>query len=145
MSLHFSEIFDYKGANVMHVARAGNLTTAGGILPANGVAVINVLCWVYLDNAADCVLNVATADDAAGTNTTALTENVPIWIQGVKQTAAKAVTFLSTLTADTYHSACIQVPANLVPADKYLITYLTAGNANNLVTAIAVNEDYYKG
>jgi len=142
---YLAETYNFKGENVLHVALAGNLTTYSGILPANGVGTVSIVVWVYLDNAADCVVNIATADDSAGTNATALTQNIPNWIEDVKQTNAKAITFLSTLTADSYHMGVFEVPATIIPADKYIGVYLTAGNANNLVTAVAINDQYYKG
>lgn len=145
MNRNFAECFDFKGANILHSALAGDTTTYVGILPAYGVKYVNILCWVYLDAAVNCVINVKTADDSSGTNATALTVNVPNWIEGVRQTDAKAITFLSTLTANTYHSGVFQIPAGIIPATKYIGAYLTAGDATNLVTAIAIEDTYYKG
>lgn len=145
MKQNLAEYFTFGTGNVLHVGLAGDQVTEVDMLPANGVATVNIACWVYLDHASDLTVNFSTADDAAGTNSTTLTANVPIWIDGVKQTDAKALTFLSTLTADVYHSAVAQIPAVLVPTGKYVGCYLTAGNATNLFTAIAFEDTYYKG
>jgi len=146
MSMFFAESFDYKGANVLHRATAGNATTYVGYLPTYGVKTINMFCWMYFANATAAVVNVQYADDSSGTNATAIAETVNVWLEGTKGTAAKALTFPATLTTSANYTGVIQVPANLVPAGKYIGLALTAGgNSNNLLYAIAIEDTYYKG
>jgi hypothetical protein len=105
---------------------------------------INLFCLYYMAHASDVILTVKTADDAAGTNAAALTENVPMWIEETRLADGKSLTLANATYAPTAnYTAIIQVPAIIVPAGKYLGCYLTAGNTNNKLTVVAFEDTYY--
>lgn len=143
----------FKCAAILHHARAGNVTTEVDYLPTNGIKNISIVCPVVMGNATIVTLTLSTADDAAGTNTTALTENVPIWLYnstyptGKRQTDAKA----GSVPAANYTDGILnnflvfEVPAIIVPETKYLGIKCNAGSASNLYTAIAIEDTFYKG
>ena len=112
-----------------------------GVEPAKS-NVLYILVLVTMGNAADLVLTVKTADDAAGTNATALTENVPLFVNDVKQTAAKT----HTVTAATgSFEVVFCVPTIIVPADKFIELEFPISNAANVVSAIVLEDTYYNG
>lgn len=112
-----------------------------GILPAK-VSAIYITAIVLMANAADLTLTVKTADDAAGTNTTALTDNVPVFVNDVKQTAAKG--YAVTAASGTF-VVVFCVPSILVPTDKYVGLHFANSNAANILSAIAIEDTYYNG
>lgn len=137
-----SEFFDCKGGNVLQHGTAGNTETFVGYKPINGVRNISLVIVGTMGNTADMTITVKTADDAAGTNPTVLSTDVAIWKDGVRQTDAKAVTFTDSTGTYTF---VVEVPANLIPAGKYIGVYADAGNSGNKYTAIAFEDTYYKG
>jgi hypothetical protein len=66
--------------------------TQAYLLPTAGVKGIVFRCIATMGNSADLVLSLKYADDASGTNATAWPVNVPIYENGVAQTAAKTHT-----------------------------------------------------
>ena len=137
------ERFKATGSTVMQFATTGDGGAYAGYVPTPGVAVISVLAIIKMANAADMTLTLKTDDDGAGTNATALTENVPIWKNWVRLAAdAKAIT--ETAATGTFIYA-FQVPAIIIPDDKYLSIASDAGNAANVYTAFAMEDVYNKG
>jgi hypothetical protein len=132
---------------IIQHGRAGNVTTEVDYLPTPGVRTIYVVCPVTMGHATIVTLTLATADDAAGTNTTALTANVPVFVNGVRAAAdAKA----GSVPAANYTNGILsnfivfEVPANLVPEDKYLGIACNAGSASNTYSAFAFEDVYYQ-
>lgn len=118
-----------------------------GYKPAYGVRNISLVCIVEMGNAADMTITVKTADDASGTNATALTVNVPLWkatsgSAAVRQTDAKA--FTETAATGTFIYT-FEIPAGIVPETKYIGVYSNTGNAANVYSAIVFEDTYYKG
>lgn len=137
-----AEKFFADGDNILANGVAGNVETFVGYLPTPGVDTISIVIPITMGNSTNMTITVKTADDTAGTNATALTANCPVYRNGVKQTAAKAVTETEA-TGDFFH--VIEVPAILVPTDKYIGVYADAGSASNKYTAVAIEDTYYKG
>lgn len=139
----FTENFKFPGAQVLNHGTAGNDTTYVGYLPAGGNQTITIVVPITMGNAADETITVKTADDAAGTNPTALTANVVIYKDGVRQTDAKA--FTETAATGTFVYS-FEVPASLVPGGKYIgVVQSEAGSASSKYSAIAIETPYYKG
>jgi len=112
-----------------------------GILPAKS-DVIYVTCLVTMANAASLVLTLYTADDADGTTPVALTENVPIYVDDVAQTAAKT----HTITDDTGNFVVVFcVPSLIVPTDKYLCIHYANSNAANILSVLMIEDTIYNG
>ena len=137
-----AEKFFADGDNILHHGTAGNVTTFVGYLPTAGIDTISFLIPITMGNATDMTVTIQTADDTAGTNATALTETCPVYRDGTKGTAAKAVTE-SQSSGDYFH--VIEVKANLIPAGKYIGCSCDAGSASNKFSAIAMEDTYYKG
>jgi hypothetical protein len=137
-----AEKFFADGDNILAHGVAGNVETFIGYLPTAGTSVISILIPVTMGNSANMTITVKTADDTSGTNATALTENCPVYRDGVKQTSAKAITETEA-TGDFFH--VIEVPSILIPAGKYIGVYADAGSASNKYSAIALEDTFYKG
>jgi hypothetical protein len=137
-----AEKFFADGDNILHHGVAGNVETNVSYLPTAGIKTISFLIPFTMGNDTDCVITKKTANDAAGTSAAALTENCPVYRDGVKQTAAKAATE-SEASGDYFH--VIEVPAAIIPAGKYIGAYANAGSASNKFSVIALEDTYYKG
>jgi hypothetical protein len=137
-----AEKFFADGDNILHHGRAGNSTTFVGYLPTAGIKTISMVIPITMGNSTDMTITVKTADDTSGTNATALTENCPVYRDGVKQTSAKAVTETQA-SGDYFH--VIEIPAAIIPDGKYLGCYADNGSASNSFSAIALEDTYYKG
>lgn len=121
------------GRILFHAAPTGT-GAAVGILPvgANG---ITVFCTVTMANAADLALSIVTADDAAGTTPVAISANIPIFVDDVRQTDAKSYTETS---ASAVKTVVFCVPPVLVPTGKYICLSYANSNAANILSAVAM-------
>lgn len=137
-----AEKFFADGDNILHNGVAGNVETFVGYLPTAGVNMISFLIPVTMGASNDLTITIKTADDTSGTSAAALSENCPVYRDGVKQTSAKAITETAA-SGDYFH--VIQVKANLIPAGKYIGAYCDAGSASNKFSVIALEDTYYKG
>lgn len=137
-----AENFFADGDNILCHGVAGNVTTMVAYLPTAGVKTISFLIPITMGASNDMTITIKTCDDASGTSATALSENCPVYRDGVKQTAAKAVTETEA-TGDFFH--VIEVPASIIPAGKYIGAYADSGSASNKYSCIALEDTYYKG
>jgi hypothetical protein len=115
-------------------------------LPTPGAVAIVVRANAKMGNAADLVLSLKYADDAAGTNATAWPVNVPIFktdknVASAYSTSAKAYT-LDESTGDYVVDFCID-PAT-VPAGKYVGVSYAKSNAGTLLTTTIIEELGYR-
>lgn len=120
----------------------GQVTGTGdakGVKPAgsNGVT---FLALVTMANAADLVLSVVTADDADGLNPVAITRDVAIFKDDVRQTDAKTFTVSDDSGVFT---VAICVPSILIPENKYLCLSFANSNDLNILSAIALDDTYH--
>lgn len=132
---------------VLQHATTADTTTFVGVKPVNGVRNLSIVCIAEMGNAADMTITVKTADDAAGTNPVALTSVVPLYkatsgSAAARQTDAKA--FTETAATGTFIYT-FEIPAILVPEDKYIGVYADSGNAGNVYSAIVFEDTTYKG
>lgn len=112
-----------------------------GILPA-GSSTVYIVANVTMANAASLTLTVKTGDDADGTTATALTEDIPIFVNDTQQTAAKGY----EITDDTGSFVVVFcVPTIIVPADKYICLTFANSNVANILSAIAYEDTYNNG
>ena len=111
------------------------------LLPTAGSSQAVVRCIVTMGNAADLVLSLKTADDAAGTNAAAIASNVPIYVNGVRQTDAKAAT-----VADATGNFIVDfiVDPKLIPDGKYVGMSYANSDAGNLMCAMLIESVAYK-
>lgn len=126
------------------VAMALQTTAAaaqGYLAPTPGTMGIIVSAVVTMGNAADLVLSLNSSDDAAGTNAAAFPVNVPIYVNGARQTDAKAHT-VADATGNFVVEFCVD-PA-LVPAGKYIGLSYANSNAGNLMTCVITEDVAYK-
>ena len=108
--------------------------------PSGGVKAINLRAIVKMGNAADLVLSLKYADNAAGTNATAFPVNVDIYQNGVRQTAAKALT-IGDASGNFIVDFCID-PAT-IPEGKYVGLHYANSHASNLLTTLIVEDVAY--
>ena len=113
---------------------------AKGVLPS-GSNSLTFLCLVTMANAANLVLSIVSGDDADGTNPVAITEDIPIFVDDVRQTDAKTLT-----VADDSGSFVVvfNVPAILIPAGKYMCLDFANSNDANILSAIALDDTYHE-
>ena len=138
-----SENFTLPGAQVLNHGTAGNSTTFVGYLPSQGVRSISIVVPITMGNAGDETITVKTADDASGTNPTVLTQNIPIYKDGVRATDAKAFTETAATGNFVY---VFEVPASIIPEGKYIgVVQSETGSASSIYSAIAIEDPYYKG
>lgn len=106
-----------------------------------GAMGITLRAIVLMGNAADLVLSLKYADDAAGTNATAWAADVPVYEDGVRQTDAKAHT-IGDASGNFIVDFCID-PAS-IPDGKFVGLSYANSNAANLLTTIIVEDVAYK-
>lgn len=118
-------------------------TTATGteayILPT-GVRTVYIVAHVLMANATDLVLTPKTADDATGTNATAIASVIPIWENTTRQTDALAHTVDD---ATGTFVVTFAIPADIIPEGKYVGLSYANSNAANLLSVVAFKDAYY--
>ena len=105
--------------------------------PTPGAMGTNIRAIAKMGNAADLVLSLKSSDDATGTNAADYPVNVPIYVDGVKQADAKAVT-IDDATGNFIVDVCID-PLT-IPAGKFVGLAYANSNAGNLVTTMIVED-----
>lgn len=138
-------MFDFLPLEYRTRALLGPQTNAGAIeaylAPTAGTKAINVRAIVKMANAADVVLSLKYSDDATGTNAAAWAANVPIYKNGVEQTAAKALTIGDA--TGTYIVDFIVDPAT-VPADKFVGLHCAASDVANILCTSLIEDVAYR-
>lgn len=105
--------------------------------PTGGSSALNIRAIAKMGNAADLVLTLNYADDAAGTNATAFPANVPIYADGVRQDDAKAYT-IGDATGNFVIDFCVD-PA-IIPDGKFVGISYANSNAANLITTMLIED-----
>lgn len=121
----------------------GQVTGTGdvvGVKPAgsNGIC---VLCLVTMANAADLALSIVTGDDADGANPVAIAENIPVFVNDVRQDDAKSHTFTDD---DSVNTVAFCIPPLLIPADKFICLSFANSNDANILSALAIDDAYHE-
>ena len=120
-------------------------TTATGAgkyaAPTPGTCSITLRAIATMGDAADLVLSLNYADNATGTNATAFPKNVPVFVNGIRGTDAKAYT-IGSATGDFIVDFCID-PAT-IPEGKFIGLAYGDSNAANLVTTMIIEDTAYK-
>ena len=111
------------------------------LAPTPGVKGVNIRAVVKMGNATDLVLSLNYADNATGTNATAFPVDVDIYKDGVRQTAAKALT-IGDATGNYIVDFCID-PAT-IPEGKLVGLAYANSNADNLVAAEMIEDVAYR-
>lgn len=113
---------------------------AKGVQPS-GSNSVTILCLVTMANAADLALSVVTADDADGTTPVAITRDVAIFKDDVRQTDAKTFTVSDDSGVFT---VAFCVPSILIPDGKYLCLSFANSNDANILSAVALDDAYHE-
>lgn len=113
----------------------------GCVLPTAGSSLAVLRCVVTMGNAADLELTPKTADDAAGTNAAALAADVPLYVGGVKQTAAKTY---KVEDATGNFIVDFIIDPKLIPDGKYIGMSYGNSNAGNLMCCEIIESVAYK-
>jgi hypothetical protein len=111
------------------------------VTPTPGASSIVLRCLVKMGNATDLVLTPKTSDNATGTNTAGLAVDVPIYVDGVRQTDAKAYT-----VGDETGNFIVDfvIPPHLIPDDKYVGMSYGDSNEGNLMCCEIIEDVAYK-
>jgi len=137
----FTKLVEWFRTRVLLALQTTGTGAQAYLLPTAGTNAINLRAIATMGNAADLVLSLKYADDAAGTNAAAWPSNVPIYKDGVAQTAAKEFT-IGDSSGNFVIDFCID-PAT-VPAGKYVgLSYANSNAANLLVTSM-IEDVMYK-
>lgn len=121
------------------VPQTGGAGDQAYILPT-GVRTVYLVAHVVMGNAADVVLVPKTSDDATGTNAAVLADNVPLWVNGVKQTSAKNYTIADGTGTFVVVFA---IPCDIIPDGKFVGMSYAASNAANLLSCMAYKDTYH--
>lgn len=127
-------------ARTLFNGQATGTGDAKGVQPS-GSNGISILCLVTMANAADLVLSIVSGDDADGTTPVAITENIPIFKDDVRQTDAKTFTVDD---ASGVFTVVFNVPSILIPAGKFICLSFANSNAANILSAIALDDAYHE-
>lgn len=114
---------------------------AVGVKPTLGSTSLTLLCLVTMANATDLVLSIVSGDDADGANPVAITENIPIFKDDVRQTDAK--TFTVDDSSGSF-AVVFNIPSILIPAGKFMCLSFANSNAANILSAIALDDAYHE-
>jgi hypothetical protein len=111
------------------------------VLPTAGSSMAVLRCLVTMGNAADLVLTPKTSDDATGANAAALSADVAIYKDGVRQTDAKAFTI-----GDASGNFIVDfvIPPHIIPEGKYIGMSYGDSNAANLMCCEIIEDVAYK-
>lgn len=111
------------------------------VLPTPGVKSLQMRVIATMGNAADLALTLKYADDAAGTNA-AVFDDVPLFVNGVRQTTDTEVYTIGDATGNFIVDWIID-PAK-IPDGKYIGMSYANSNAANIMTAILMEDVAYK-
>ncbi len=133
-------ITDFRSRVVMALQTTA-LAADDYLLPTPGAKSQILRCIATMGNAADLVLTPKTADDATGTNAAAVAEDLPIFKDGVAQTAAKSLT-IGDATGNFIVDFVID--PSIIPAGKYVGMSYANSDAGNLMTCLLIEDAAYK-
>jgi len=129
-------------SRVVLAPQATGTGTQAYLAPTPGGMGITLRSIAKMGNAADLVLSLKYADDASGTNATDYPVNVPIYVNGARQTSdAKACT-IGDATGNFIVDFCVD-PAT-VPDDKYVGISYGNSNASNLLAVEMIEDAPYR-
>ena len=111
------------------------------LAPTPGVKGVNIRAVVKMGDSTDLTLSLKYADNAAGSNATAFPVDVDIYKDGVRQTAAKALT-IDEATGDYIVDFCVD-PATIPEGKLVGLAYATS-DADNLVAAEMIEDVAYR-
>lgn len=111
------------------------------LAPTPGVKGVNIRAVVKMGDSTDLTLSLNYADNATGTNATAFPVDVDIYKDGVRQTAAKALT-IDEATGDYIVDFCVD-PAT-IPEGKLVGLAYANSDADNLVAAEMIEDVAYR-
>jgi hypothetical protein len=106
---------------------------------SNGVV---LQCLVTMANAANLALTVQTADDANGGGAVALSQDVPIFVNNVRQTTDGKTYTVEDDTGSFIVS--FTVPSIIIPTGKFLCLSHGASNAANILSVVAQDDVYHE-
>jgi len=111
-----------------------------GVRPA-GTNGLVIMCLVTMANAANLVLKLVTADDLDGLNPVDIAENIPVFLDDVRQADAKG----HTIADDTgSFVVCFAVPPLLIPETKFICLDFANSNAANILSAQVLDDVYHE-
>lgn len=111
------------------------------VLPTPGASKINMRVLATMGNAADLTFTLKYANDATGTSATAF-DDVPVYINGVRQSADSEVAAITAATGNFIVDYIID-PA-LIPEGKYIGMSFADSNAGNLMCCEIIENVAYK-
>jgi hypothetical protein len=111
------------------------------VLPTAGSSLAVLRCIVTMGNAADLTLTPKTATDATGTGAAALAEDVPIYVNGVRQDNDDHYK-IEDATGDFIVDFIID--PKLIPDDAYIGMSYANSDAGNLMCCEIIESVAYK-
>jgi hypothetical protein len=127
------------------VLLASQATAVGAqayLLPTPGASAITVRCIAAMGNAADLTLSLNYADNTTGTNATAFPENLPIWVNGVRQEANAVSHAVTAAIGNFIVDFCVD-PAK-IPAGKHIGVSYANSNAANFLEVSMIEDTMFK-
>ncbi len=137
----FTKIVERFRSRVLLAPQTTGSGTGGYLAPTPGVMGITIRAIAKMGNAADLVLSLNYADDTGGTNAEAYPSNVPIYVNGSRQTDAKAHT-IGDSSGNFIIDFCID-PATIPDGKTIGLSYANS-NAANLLAVELIEDVAYK-
>ena len=106
-----------------------------------GTMGVNLRAVVAMGNAANLLLELKSADDAIGTNAVAFAVDVPLFVDGVRQTDGKSHEIIDP-TGNFIVDFCVD--PGLIPDGKFVGIATGASNAATLVATTAIENSATK-
>lgn len=111
------------------------------VLPTAGSSLIVLRCLITMGHATDLTPTPKTADDAGGASAAAIASNIPIYVNGVRQTDAKSY----AVTAATGNFIVdFVIDPKLIPEGKYIGMSFANSDAGNLLACEIIESVAYK-
>ncbi len=111
------------------------------VLPTAGSSLIVLRCLITMGDAADLTPAPKTADDVGGANATAMASDIPIYVNGVRQTDAKS--YAVTAATGNFIVDFIVDP-KLIPEGKYIGMSFANSDVGNLLACEIIESVAYK-
>lgn len=136
----YTEISECYRSRVVLAPQTTATGTQAYLAPTPGTNGLTLRAIVKMGNAADLALSLNYADDAGGTNATAYPINVPIYVDGVRGTDAKAYS-VTAASGNFIVDFCLD-PATIPDGKLIGISYANS-NAANLLAVVLIEDTAY--
>jgi len=110
-------------------------------LPA-ACSAVNIRAIAKMGDSDDLTLSLKYADDASGTNAAAFPVNVPIFVNGARESSDEKTYAITAATGDFIVDFCLDVAA--IPEGKFVGLSYANSDSDNLLTTLMIEDSIDK-